>query len=371
MSYGIVRVQKMRSGSVKGIEIHDRRLKDGISHTNQDIDWNRSQENYDLHPAQNESFTRAVKQRIAELNLTRAVRKDAVVMAQVLVTSDHSFFEGMSREQQRDFFKDSYEFLAERYGRENIVSATVHLDERTPHMHFNFVPVTEDGRLSAKSVLTRQSLLEQQDRFHAQVGQRYGLERGERGGKRQHLEVIEYKAATKAQEAEKSQERVEELERDIKALQAKSAALQEIIRSKNYYIGQMNQIPKGKKTLLGKVEFSQAEASALIQTAETVYSTMSDLQVARHNIERLKDRVAALEGSAGAQKNLDLQKQVRDLQKELGELQRINRGYSAELQQLDRFLQKHEDVDLDFAAFKAQEQALEQISKAKISGKER
>lgn len=59
------------------------------------------------------------------------------------------------------FFFDSYDFLAKRYGTENIISVTVHLDERTPYMHFNFVLVTIDGLLSAKDILTRKSLIEQ------------------------------------------------------------------------------------------------------------------------------------------------------------------------------------------------------------------
>ena len=177
MNYGIVRVQKFSSGSVKGIEIHDRREKEGISHTNKDIDWSKTDFNYDLCEKQNKSFTKASKERISKLNLKKAVRKDAVVMAQVLVTSDHEFFETLPYSEVRNFFENSYAFLSERYGKENVISATVHMDERTPHMHFNFVPVTQDGRLSAKSVLNRQSLIEQQTAFYQQVGQRYGLHR--------------------------------------------------------------------------------------------------------------------------------------------------------------------------------------------------
>ena len=95
MAVSVVRVAKMTSGSVKGIEIHDRREKD-ISHTNNDIDWERTKENYDLHPDQNRNFYQAVKERVNELHLRKAVRKDDVVIAQVLVTSDHEFFKGLS-----------------------------------------------------------------------------------------------------------------------------------------------------------------------------------------------------------------------------------------------------------------------------------
>lgn len=96
-------------------------------------------------------------------------------MAQVLVTSDKSFFDGISQEKQKEFFKDSYNFLAERYGKENVISAVVHMDEKTPHMHFNFIPATEDGRLSAKEILTPKTLGKQHDDFYQQVGKNMDL----------------------------------------------------------------------------------------------------------------------------------------------------------------------------------------------------
>lgn len=225
MSVGVVRVQKMTSGSVKGIEIHDKRKKD-VSHTNGDIDWSKSHSNYDLHTDQNSSFTQAVKRKIDTLERTRAVRKDAVVMAQVLVTSDKAFFDGLSKEQQQQFFKDSYDFMANRYGKENVVSAVVHLDERTPHMHFNFVPITADGRLSAKSILTRQALIEQQTAFYEQVGKTYGLgrgktdkERAEQGDTRKNMSMPEYKAYTK---------QLAELKQEVQALTQRLESLQGI-----------------------------------------------------------------------------------------------------------------------------------------------
>jgi hypothetical protein len=142
MSFGIVRIQKFASGSCGGIQIHDRRLKD-YSHTNKDINFELSHLNYNLHQEHDEkkSFRALANERISELGLTRKVRKDAVVMAQALVTSDSQFFKGLSQKEQEKFFRDSYEFLCRKYGEENCVSAYVHPDEATPHMHFNFVPV--------------------------------------------------------------------------------------------------------------------------------------------------------------------------------------------------------------------------------------
>ena len=204
MSYGIVRVEKFKTGGVKGIEIHDRRDKDH-SHTNKEIDYERTKFNYPLHEIEG-TFRQNINKRIAQLNLKKAVRKDAVVMAQVLVTSDRAFFDKLTPEQTEEFFKQSYAFLADRYGRNNIISAIVHMDEKTPHMHFNFVPVTEDGRLSAKVVLNRTDLIRQHDDFYKQIGRNWGLSRGEKDGYKKHLSVIDYKIATAADELEQTEQ---------------------------------------------------------------------------------------------------------------------------------------------------------------------
>ncbi len=92
------------------MQIHDRREKDGVSHTNVDIDWTRKDENVDFLD-QRERFRTVVNNRIGELNLTRAVRKDATVMCQVLITSDHAFFEGMARVDQLAFLNEVLNLL--------------------------------------------------------------------------------------------------------------------------------------------------------------------------------------------------------------------------------------------------------------------
>lgn len=230
MSYGIVRIQKFSINAVGGIQIHDKRLKEGISHTNQDIDWTKTDLNFNFEP--NKNYHKAIKERINSLNLKRAVRKDAVVMVQCLVTSDHTFFEKLSPQETIQFFWDSYRFLCERYGSENVISATVHLDELTPHMHFNFVPVTPDGRLSAKSLLTPKSLREQQTEFHQKVGMYHGLQRGEPGGKKnKHLDVTEYKVATAYQaqkELQKLQTKIADLSNEFSLMQGKLLSAAEI-----------------------------------------------------------------------------------------------------------------------------------------------
>lgn len=215
MSYGIIRVQKFTSGSVRGIDIHDNRKKD-VSHTNPDIDFNKTNLNYQLRHQDNKSFYNAVNDRIKELSLPRAVRKDAVVMAQALVTSDKSFFDGITEEQQREFFKTSYEFIKNRYGKENIISATVHLDEKTPHMHVNFVPVTSDERLCAKDLLNKKEMQSLQNDAYESIFKPFNLERGEiKKDKQKHLTTEEFKLSKKQEIINKKEKELQTTENKL------------------------------------------------------------------------------------------------------------------------------------------------------------
>lgn len=203
MSYGIIRIQKFKAMAVRGIQSHD--LRERESRSNPDIDHERSKQNYALVECRD--LNSAIKERLDTLESTKAVRKDAVVMAQCLVTSDHDFFKGLTPDRQRKFFEQSLAFVASRYGQENILSATVHLDEKTPHMHINLTPL-RDGRLTAKEIFNRQEFCVLHTDFHKTVGREWGLERGEtREDKRKHLDTEAYKLATRKAKLAKEVER--------------------------------------------------------------------------------------------------------------------------------------------------------------------
>ena len=242
MSYAICRIDKCSSShDITGIQIHDRRERKH-SNSNPDIDFERSSLNYSLcSNADNSSFNSYIDQQIAERYTgKKAIRKDAVRMVQVLFTSDTEFFSRITAEQQREYFQSCYEWASKRWGSNNIISADVHLDEQTPHMHLNFVPLTADGRLSAKECVGNGSkaLQQLQDDFYKTVGKPYGLERGSRadlenGEKpRRHQKVAEYKADTnyylnQAKDALNSlKKETETLSDEFNALQTAYNALQ-------------------------------------------------------------------------------------------------------------------------------------------------
>ena len=167
---------------------------------NPQIDSKRTKENYHMNVNAFGSYTEFINKRIKELGLKP--RKDAVVMNSFVVGSDKAFFDRLSKIQQYSFFSDCTKFFEDRYEQENVISAVVHLDETTPHMHLNLIPITPDGRLCSKDLFDKAKLQQLQTDFYEVVGKRYRLQRGKEGSQAKHLSTAEYKAKKIVEEAE-------------------------------------------------------------------------------------------------------------------------------------------------------------------------
>ena len=159
---------------------------------NPQIDFTRTRNNYNIIKRQR-SYTQFINDKIEALDLPTKVRKDAVLMCSFVVGSDREFFSRLSPSEQQQFFVDCTRFFAERYGEENIISAVVHIDETTPHLHLNLIPIA-DGRLCAKTLFDRKELQNLQTEFHSVVGKKWNLQRGKEGSQAKHLDTAEFKA---------------------------------------------------------------------------------------------------------------------------------------------------------------------------------
>lgn len=198
----VARMAKMKAGNLGGIQRHNQRETE--NHSNKDIDVGRSYLNYDLVNEKPVNYRERVHEIIdRQRSSTRAIRKDAVLVDEWIITSDTGFFEMAD---QKMFFEDSVAYFSQRCGAQNIAYATVHLDETTPHMHLGVVPMHE-GRLSSKQVFSRQALQEIQEEFPKYLQDRgHAIERGSKGSERKHLTVPEYKQ-TKREVAKLEQEK--------------------------------------------------------------------------------------------------------------------------------------------------------------------
>ncbi len=109
------------------------------------------------------------------------VRKDSVRVVEALVTASPEFFKDKTNREIKAYFEYALEFLRSKQNTQTFISAVVHMDEKTPHLHLCFVPLTADGRLSAKEIIgNRKNLVKWQDEFWQHMVKQYPeLERGE------------------------------------------------------------------------------------------------------------------------------------------------------------------------------------------------
>ena len=230
-------MEKYKRADIVGIERENERDENYKSTKNPQIDKSRTHLNYHTLPYE-KKYLSFIDERIKELAPKRKIKDDAVLITSFILGSDKEFFDGISPEAQKQFFDDCTEFFAERYGKENVVSAVVHLDESTPHLHFNLMPVT-GGRLCAKELFDRSALRELQTDFYEVVGKKYGLMRGKDGSTAKHLDTVAFKA-------KKMTEAAEEKIREAEETQTAAKPVKELLES--YESARSEKIPfSGKK----------------------------------------------------------------------------------------------------------------------------
>ena len=194
-NYAIMRIEKRKLASVGRIGKHNERLKSEYK-SNPDIDSAKKDLNYHLIEPRT-SYRNAVLKRIEEVGARR--RKDSVVMQDCFIGATPEWIIPKPPEEQEQYFRHALAFFEEKIGKENIISAVVHMDEKTPHMHFCFVPITKDGRLSSKEIIGGpKGLSKWQDEFYDHMAKQYpDLTRGTpaRVSHRQHVPVYMFKNA--------------------------------------------------------------------------------------------------------------------------------------------------------------------------------
>ncbi len=230
--YAILRFAKYKGPEIGRIEAHDERTKETYA-SNPDIDPERTKLNFHIIQPKDKYRAEAERQ-IKEAGCR--TRTDSVRLVETLVTASPEFFKGKKRAEIRAFFNEATKFIKLHQAPETIVSAVVHMDEKTPHMHLCFVPLTEDHRLSAKEILGNKKKLSQwQDKFWEHMVQKYpDLERGESASKtgRDHIPPRVFKEMTRLT---KQRAHLEKLLGEINPLNSKAKAA-EIAKVLDKYI---------------------------------------------------------------------------------------------------------------------------------------
>ena len=185
MPYAVIRVAKIKTAQAATAKTAHNYREHSLSNVDQDAP-HRNKE-YLNHEKRN--YGELADQRIAQV-VTRKVRADQVKAVEVILTGSPEGFKRDAAGRARDYSnsqwaQDNLDFLQNKYGKENVVSFTLHQDEKTPHVHAVIVPITPDGRLSAKELFTPKTLRELQTEY-AQAMQPHGFERGVEHSQTQH-----------------------------------------------------------------------------------------------------------------------------------------------------------------------------------------
>ena len=207
MSYAIIRNTKYKRENLKGIFRHNERRNKNYS--NENIDKEKSYLNYSLKSPQY-SYEKEFDRIKEKYNLKGQIKTVSNIACEYIITSDHDYFEGIGEEETKRFFETAYIFVSEYkdLGEQYIMSAKVHMDEQTPHMHLVFLPVVHTTDKKGNSIdklacsefwKAKDSYRQLQDAFYKyMVENGFNLQRGlpkEETG-REHYSVEEYKKIT-------------------------------------------------------------------------------------------------------------------------------------------------------------------------------
>ena len=211
--YAILRFAKYKGPEISNIEAHNERTKEKYA-SNPDVDTSRSHLNFHLITPEQKYRAEAERQ-IKDAGCR--TRSDSVRVVEALVTASPEFFKGKKKSEVKAYFQEALDFIQQHQNPRTIIFAVVHMDEKTPHMHLSFVPLTEDGRLSAKEIVgNKKKLTQWQDRFWEHMVKKYpDLERGESAGEtgRDHIPPRVFKEMARLT---KQVERLDMLLSDVK-----------------------------------------------------------------------------------------------------------------------------------------------------------
>ena len=309
-------ITKHKNGT-RGQQRHNER-KEGQKHRNRNIDPTRTKDNVWLTPDDGKTFNERI-QSILEENYTgkRKPRWDSVKMCEITVQIGGDLAENGTEEEQVEALKQAFEELKETYGETNIVSAVIHVDETTPHLHFDFVPITRKGGLSAREVVgDRAQMRKTQARFLEAMQQRVPSAKFERKKDNQFngLEQKTYEKMTAAlrtketelwdreEEVEDREIKVEEQENQLNALQAtlnaKEQALiareRRIEKAEDNIVFDRDALTDKEQKLAERVQKLRAQEEAIAETANKLADRTRELN---QRAEDLGEREGALRAS--------------------------------------------------------------------------
>ncbi|KKB33701.1 MobV family relaxase [Bacillus thermotolerans] len=359
MSYSIFRMQGIKTTSdLRGIGKHN---AERISHTNFDIEKEKSVENIELVVCDSylEKFreiTAPMKEEHDEwMKKTRKDRQKTFeqainsakndVACEFLFASDEEFFESKSKEEIKAWAEESLAFIEQDIGmkREHIIHAAVHMDEKTPHVHVVAVPLLKayDGRRKAetwqisrkKFVNTKEDLIQLQDRYNQRMNDKgFHLERGVSTGK-EHIELRRFKAVT-------AKEQAEQLEKEVQIKQEEKQTLSVSVQQMKSQLDDLGKsLGKIKKVDEVKIERGRLFGSKTVKLAVSDFEGIKTLAKASEGL-RNKNRAFQREIQSLREQNQTLQQDNEQLKEENNKLKTERDWFKGNYERLDKLMKR-------------------------------
>lgn len=282
--------------------------------------------------------TQAIAHRIETAGIRRKVSANQVKAIQILLTGSNKDMKQMEAEGRiEDWCNDSLKWIRETYGEQNLVSAVLHMDEKTPHIHATVIPIVtgerrkagqeeqngkkkyrkknpQDVRLCADDVMARHRLKHYQDTY-AQAMNKYGLQRGVDGSLAKHISTMQY----------------------YKQLVEQQDSLQENIEN---LLGLEEEAMKKLKQVKGEINVQKMKGAAVNATtaiADGVSSLFGGSKVKRleEENENLKRNIVNLQKQVQAEQR----EQTKMENRHSSEINRVDRSYRQKIAEYDNRLE--------------------------------
>lgn len=354
---------------------------DYIKFKNQDIDTEKTDQNYNLAPDRGMSQMDYAKQRCSEVQCLK--RKDLNVMCSWVVTAPKT----LPKQDEREFFEQTYKFLENRYGAKNVISAHVHMDEISPHMHFSFVPVTYDKnkdieKVNAKEKVSRADLQTFHKDLEKALERHFGREVGilneatkegdkcieelKRGTAIEEVKQIKQEATVEASKiVSKAQEQAKIIESDVLPIKAEY----------NAYKAYLDQAQKDSEVSMMYPEYAEISKRGMFHKQEfvTVPKEMWEKKhVSANQVEALKREREELEETLKELKRSPAGERIRTLEGELRKSKGISQQLHKDLVEANKKLQALGEVFKNKPELaKAVSQAEKELKKTKMHSMER
>ncbi|MFC0343837.1 MobV family relaxase [Epilithonimonas hispanica] len=302
MSYTVLHLEKAK-GNDSGMSAHIERT---IHPKNADASRIHLNKEMISYPEGIKNRTSSIQYRLDNANLKRKIGTNQVRAIRIMLSGTHETMKAIEKNKQLDnWCKDNLNWLKETYGEENLVSAVLHMDEKTPHIHATIVPIvtgerrkakkdnnpqiykkknSNGNRLCADDIMARNKLKHYQNTYAVAMA-KYGLRRGIEGSEAKHISTSEYYRNLHEQnqqlEQEKNQKQSElkAIEKNISSKRIVENFANAITGSKTKKLEQENEQMKKEMNILridndrekGKIQDSVSKLENTLEKQNKVF----------------------------------------------------------------------------------------------------